>query len=98
MAGRRTVVAGLIRDVFALALRVPHPRRRRDLRRRGHDLICVRALAPPPALPAAARDARVMPPQQSKNEKRDEKLDALAQRAERYMRRGRRRASGAEAA
>jgi hypothetical protein len=43
MGDKRAAVAGLIRDVFALALRVPHPRRRRDLRRRGHDLIAVRA-------------------------------------------------------
>ena len=41
---KRALVAALIRDVFALALRVPHPRRRRDLRRRGHDLIAVSAL------------------------------------------------------
>ena len=35
-------VASLIRDVFALALRVPHRKRQRELRRRGHDLFLVR--------------------------------------------------------
>jgi hypothetical protein len=45
MADKRAVVARLIGDVFALALRVPHPRRQRDLRRRGHDLIAVRLAA-----------------------------------------------------
>ena len=38
-------VAALIRDVFALALRVPHRARQRDLRRRGYDLVLVRCVA-----------------------------------------------------
>ncbi len=47
MAGpvTREAVTALVRDVFALALRVPHRNRQRDLRRRAHDLSAVRELS-----------------------------------------------------
>ena len=48
-------VASLIRDVFALALRVPHRGRQRELRRRGHDLELVRHRGLERRMPACAR-------------------------------------------